>query len=241
MPTSLPPQLAEIIATHRGLFGGFQMMADEPPVDPAPKVDPPKPAESPKPAEPKTAPDDKTDWKAEAERAKAELDKTVADRDKWQNLSRKHERRQLEALGFDADAVERIIAEQKANPKAVAEKVAGYDELVKRIEGLEKTATDATARAAVAEAVSTYHVSAEDAPLLAGLSGDALINLAKRLGQEPKSPPAAPSLDGAGKVGAPVSGPKQIATREEYAALSPEERRAARKDGRLNQLLGITS
>lgn len=57
---------------------------------------------------------------------------------------------------------------------------------------------------------------------------------------EPETPPAAPSLDGAGRIGSPIDGPSaQIATREEYAALSPEERRAARENGRLNQLLNI--
>lgn len=44
MPT-IPAELAEIIATHKGLFGGFRMADDPDPKDPAktdsPKVDPP--------------------------------------------------------------------------------------------------------------------------------------------------------------------------------------------------------
>lgn len=53
------------------------------------------------------------------------------------------------------------------------------------------------------------------------------------------APPPAASTDGAGQVGDPISGPPQIATREEYITLSAKERRAARKDGRLDQLLGV--
>ena len=181
------------------------------------------------------------DWKTRFEQAEKSANEAKADADKWKGLSRKHERRQLEALGFDAETAEKILAEQKKNPKAVADKVAGYDDLAARIKDLETSTQQANAEAAVAKAVSKFHVSDADAPLLDGLGGDALESLAKRLGEDNKKTPSAPNLNGAGKVGEPVSGPKQIATREEYAALSREERRTARQDGRLNQLLGIKS
>lgn len=189
-------------------------------------------------AEPKVDP---VDWKSRFEQAEKDANEAKADVDKWKGLSRKHERRQLEALGFDADAIDKIVAEQKKNPKTVAEKFSGYDDLAARIKNLEASTESAKAEAAVAKAIAKFHVSDDDAPLLNGMSGDALENLAKRLGGDSKKTPSAPNLSGAGKVGEPVSGPKQIATREEYAAMSREERRKARQDGRLNQLLGIKS
>lgn len=53
MPT-IPAELAEIIATHKGLFGGFRMADDPDPKDPA-KTDPPK---VDPPADPKADPKD---------------------------------------------------------------------------------------------------------------------------------------------------------------------------------------
>lgn len=240
MDIPTPAELAEIISVHRNMFGGYRM-ADEPATPaptpnlaPAPAADP-APKETPKPTPPPAAP------KVELNEFGFPASTPVADMAPehqaayWKHQSRKHETRQLEALGFDPDTIARIREDQKKNPKAASD---ALEDFVKRIDALEKDRDQARAEAAVAKAIATYHVPDEDAPLLEGLSGDVLTNLAKRLGQEAKTP-AAPSTDGAGKVGAPVSGPKQIATREEYAALSPEERRAARKDGRLNQLMGI--
>lgn len=213
-------------------------MADDPTPTPEPTPDPdPKPADPPKEPAPTPAadpkPSDGTDWKAKYDEIAAKLDN-------YKDISRKHERRQLEALGFDPETIEKIKAEREKNPKALAEKVAGYDDLAQRIEAMEKRAEAAEASAAVARAIAKHNVSEEDAPLLEGLTGDALDALAARLGAPAKLPAAPPPDGGAGKVGTPVSGAKpQIATREEYAALSPEERRQARRDGRVNQLLGV--
>lgn len=58
----------------------------------------------------------------------------------------------------------------------------------------------------------------------------------------PVAPPAAPSLAGAGAVGQSIGGDiaGPIESREAYRNMSPDERREARRTGRLNQLLGIS-
>lgn len=232
-----PKELLDVINARRAVIpAGMTMMADpaeEATPEGAPALPAPPSPSTPSPAlEPR---DNGEDWKARAEAAQA-------DAEKWKQLARKHERRQLEALGFDPDTAEKVLTERRQNPKVVADKVAGYDELLGRIAGLEEREKTATARADVAMAVAEHGVSREDAALLDGLSGDALTNLAKRLGKDntTTTPPAAGTTAGQGNVGDPVSGPKQIATREEYAALTKDERRKARQDGRLNQLLGVS-
>lgn len=202
------------------------------PEAPAAAVETPA-AEAPKPAPPATKPE-----AAAPAVDPARVEALEAEVEKWKSLSRKHERRQLEALGFDADTADQLLKERRDNPKAVAEKVAGYDDLAARIAGIEAD-RDAARRDAV---IARYSIPDEYTDLLEGLSGEALEAKAAKVGAlvATKSAPAAPNTDGAGRAGAPVSGPKPIATREEYAALSADERRAARKDGRLDQLLGVT-
>ena len=58
----------------------------------------------------------------------------------------------------------------------------------------------------------------------------------------PEPTPAAPSLAGAGAVGQSIGGDiaGPIESREAYRNMSPDERREARRTGRLNQLLGIS-
>lgn len=73
---TMPTQLAEIIALHREMFGGLQMLADE-----APDGD----AAQPTPAEPEGAPadnDDAIDWKAESRKweARAKENKDAAEK-----------------------------------------------------------------------------------------------------------------------------------------------------------------
>lgn len=159
----------------------------------------------------------------------------------WRTQSKKHEARSLTALGFTDAQVDAIAAARAENPGLVAERFAGYDELTQRVDDLERARATAVGEAEVARAVAAHHVAAEDAALLDGLTGERLTALAQRLGQgEGIQAPAAPSTDWYGSPAGPVSGPRQIATREEYAAMSPDERRAARTDGRLNHLLGVT-
>lgn len=175
---------------------------------------------------------DETDWKAKAEAAEARAEA-------YKDIARKHEKRQLEALGFDPETAERIRKEQKAGNGSSST----LDALNERLKSLEDGIATSHAEAEVARAVARHKIDAEYEELLDGLTGDALEARASKIAELQKASAkilAAPSTDGAGRVGTPVSGPPQIASREEYAALSPEERRAARKDGRLNTLLGVT-
>lgn len=75
MPNLIPAELAEIIATHKGLFGGFTMMADDgAPTDPP--ADPPAnpPADAPKDQEPLKEPGLKALQAEREARAKAEAE-----------------------------------------------------------------------------------------------------------------------------------------------------------------------
>lgn len=51
---------------------------------------------------------------------------------------------------------------------------------------------------------------------------------------------AAPSSEGQGKVGEPIAGPKQITSRDQLKNMTAQEIEEARKDGRLDNLLGAT-
>lgn len=79
MPT-IPEQLAEIIALHKSMFGGFEMNASTAGGDGAAQpTDPPADGANP-PAEPPAQ--DSTDWKAEARKweQRAKDNKSAADR-----------------------------------------------------------------------------------------------------------------------------------------------------------------
>jgi len=191
-----------------------QPAAPTPTPVPTPPADPPNPA-----ASSAATADDGKDWKAEAE--------------KWKDLARKHERRQLEALGFDPEQVEKF----KADPSSVAKKATGYDELLERIAGIEKDRDEAKQQALKATVASAKGVPAE---LLAGSTQAELEAAADRLlaFKTATAPPrsATPQEAGAGKQGMDVGAPKQL-TREDLAKLSPEDRLKAAKDGQLRDLL----
>ena len=203
-----------------------------------PPAPPAAPAHAAPPATPPAAPAAASgDVAAQLAAAQAALQKAQDDATKWKDLSRKHERRHLEALGFPPDKVDELLEQRKTNPTAVADKVAGYDDLAARLKKLEEDRDQARSEAEVAKAAAKYGVKAEDIVFLEGRTGDDLKSMAERLAQ-PKAVQATSPAGVAGNNGTPVSGPPQIATREQYIALSPEERKKAREDGRLDQLLG---
>jgi hypothetical protein len=154
-----------------------------------PPTEPPAPqAPAPTPAPPAaaTAKDDKD-----------------AEIEKWQALSRKHERRHLEALGFDPDQVEAFRAQLEKDPDAIARRAGGYDELATRLQTLE-----AERDAARAEALRSSVAAAKGVPveLLSGSTQEELEAAAEKLlafkGVKPPAPPA----NGQGALGAGVHG-----------------------------------
>lgn len=157
-----------------------------------------------------------TDWEAEAR--------------KWKDLSRKNE-----ARAKDNAEKARLYDEAKEE---------GKSELQKALESVQK----AEARAAALEAqVLRAKVAAAkgvDADLLAGSTQEELEESADRLlawrgDNAPKTPKAPPSSD-AGERGTQIKAASQL-TREDLQSMSPTEIVKARKDGRLNNLMGVTA
>lgn len=152
-----------------------------------------------------------TDWEAEAR--------------KWKELSRKNE----------------------ARMKENAEKARLYDEAQEQgkseLQKAQEAAAKAEARAAAMEAeVMRAKVAAStgvDADLLSGSSEEELRASAERLiaWRGAQVPKGAPSSD-AGIRGEQIRAVKQL-TREDIKKMSPSEILKARKDGQLNNLMGI--
>ena len=152
-----------------------------------------------------------TDWEAEAR--------------KWKELSRKNESRMKEN----------------------AEKARLYDEAQEQgkseLQNAQEAAAKAEARAAAMEAeVMRAKVAAStgvDADLLSGSSEEELRASAERLiaWRGAQVPKGAPSSD-AGIRGEQIQAAKQL-TREDLKKMSPSEILKARKDGQLNNIMGI--
>lgn len=152
-----------------------------------------------------------TDWEAEAR--------------KWKELSRKNESRMKEnaekAKLYDEAQEQGKTELQKALDKAAQAEA--------RVEALEVQAV----RAQVAAAKGV------DADLLSGTSQEELEASADRLlaWRGAQTPKGAPSSD-AGVRGDEIRAVKQL-TREDLKKMSPAEILKARKDGQLNNIMGI--
>lgn len=152
-----------------------------------------------------------TDWEAEAR--------------KWKEMSRKNE----------------------ARMKENAEKARLYDEAQEQgkseLQKAQEAAAKAEARATALEAkVLRAQVAAAkgvDADLLSGSTQEELENSAERLlaWRSAQNPKGAPAAD-AGVRGDEIRAVKQL-TREDLKKMSPAEILKARKDGQLNDIMGI--
>lgn len=156
------------------------------------------------------------DWKGEAE--------------KWKALSRKNE----------------------AVAKSNAEKAKKFDEIEERSKTELQKALDA--RAAAEERAAALEVEATrarvaaakgvDASLLVGATEEEITASADRLiawrgAATTPTPPASTSSGDAGTRGDTVEGPKQL-TREDLKAMTPAQINKARKDGQLNNIMGVS-
>lgn len=152
-----------------------------------------------------------TDWEAEAR--------------KWKDLSRKNE-----ARAKDNAEKARLYDESKEE---------GKSELQKALESAQKAEARATALEVQVLRAKVAAAKGVDADLLAGSTQEELEASADRLlaWRGDKTPKAPPSSD-AGERGAQIKAASQL-TREDLQSMSPAEIVKARKDGRLNNLMGV--
>ena len=150
---------------------------------------------------------------------------------KWKALSRKNEDRAKEN-----EAAAKSWAETEEANKSESEK------LLSRAEAAEKALAEREAKEAttalVAEVAKEKGVPAA---ILRGASREELEEHADAYLASIPVVPNVPSADGLGNVGDPIAGVVQITSIEELKKLSPEETNKARRDGRLDKLLGITT
>ena len=153
------------------------------------------------------------DWKAEAE--------------KWKALSRQNEDR----AKANADKAKRFDAIEEQS-KSEMQKLVEAKEAAERRAAAAETAS-LKARIAAAKGV--------DVDLLTGTTQEEITASADRplAWRGPVTPPASTSSVDAGQRGDNVAGPRQL-TREDLKAMTPEQINKARRDGQLNQIMGVS-
>lgn len=152
----------------------------------------------------------------------------AAEVEKWKALARKNEQRAKE----NADKAKRFD-EFEESQKTEQQK------LLERAELAEKALVAAEVARLRASIAATHGVPEA---LLTGSTEEALEESAQKLLAFKGVAPSAPSSDGQGKAGESISGGvKPITSLDELNKLSPAEVNQARREGRLNKLLGINS
>jgi hypothetical protein len=151
----------------------------------------------------------------------------AAEAEKWKALARKNEQRAKE----NAEKAKRFDEFEEAQKTE-------QQKLTERAERAEQALAAAEVGRLRASIAAKHGVPEA---LLSGSTEEALEEAAAALVAFKGTPPSAPSSDGQGKQGDPISGEtKQITSHDELNRLSPEEVNKARRDGRLNTLLGIS-
>lgn len=153
------------------------------------------------------------DWKAEAE--------------KWKALSRQNEDR----AKANADKAKRFDAIEEQSKSEM-------QKLLEAKEAAERRAAAAETASLKARIAATKGV---DVDLLTGTTQEEITASADRLlaWRRPVTPPASTSSADAGQRGDNVAGPRQL-TREDLKAMTPEQINKARRDGQLNQIMGVS-
>jgi hypothetical protein len=149
--------------------------------------------------------------------------------EKWKALARKNEQRAKD----NAEKAKRLDEIEEAS-KTEQQKLADAADLARK-EAAETATELAKLRAAV-----KHGLEADDIELLGTGTPEEIESRAEKLAARLKgnAPPNAPSSDGQGKQGDPVTaGVKQL-TRGEYDRLSPEQKIQAQETGLLRDLLG---
>jgi len=149
-----------------------------------------------------------------------------AEAEKWKALARKNELRAKE----NADKAKRYDEFEEAQKSE-------QQKLIERAERAE-SALQAAETGRIRASIAAKHGVPES--LLTGSTEEALEEAAVALLAFKGVPPAAPSSDGQGRQGAPLDGQRkaQITSLDELNKLTPAEVNAARREGRLDTLLG---
>jgi hypothetical protein len=149
----------------------------------------------------------------------------AAEAEKWKALARKNEQRAKE----NAEKAKRLD-DLEESQKTELEKLQG-----------QLAAATAAAEAAESARLRASIAAKHGVPeaLLTGSTEEALEEAATALLAFKGTQPSAPSPDGQGRQGDPIDGQKsQITSIDELKKLSPKEQLEARRDGRLDGLLG---
>ena len=160
---------------------------------------------------------EKVDYQAEAE--------------KWKSLSRKNEDRARE----NAEKAKRLDELEEKSKSEIQKAIEAREAAEKRASALEVKVL----RASIASAKGV------DADLLTGSTEEEITAAADKLlawrGPEtPAGPPASTSSSDAGKKGDLVGQARQL-TRDDLKGMTPKQINDARREGKLNQIMGITS
>lgn len=157
-----------------------------------------------------------TDWQAEAE--------------KWKSFARKHE----DEVKNLRPAAKKLAELEEANKSEIEKAQA-------RAEAAEKELNQTRLEALRAQVALDKKLSPSQAKRLVGASREELEADADELLADLKNtaPAAAASSEGQGKQGEVVGQTKQITSTEQLDSMTAQEIVAARKDGRLNELMGV--
>ena len=169
------------------------------------------------PEQPQGQEAEKVDYQAEAE--------------KWKSLSRKNEDRARE----NAEKAKRLDELEEKSKSEIQKAIEAREAAEKRASALEVKVL----RASIASAKGV------DADLLTGSTEEEITAAADRLlawrGQAtPARPPASTSSSDAGEKGDLVGQARQL-TRDDLKGMTPKQINDARREGKLNQIMGITS
>lgn len=148
-----------------------------------------------------------------------------AEIEKWKALARKNEARAKD----NAEKAKRLDELEEANKSEL-------QKLQDQLAAAQKAAQDAEVGRLRASIAARHGVPE---PLLTGTDEESLEASAKVLLDFRGGAPKAPSPEGQGKVGEPISGNVKQLTDSDLESMTPAQINAARRAGQLDQLLGI--
>ena len=154
-----------------------------------------------------------------------------AEAEKWKSLSRKNEDRARE----NAEKAKRLDELEEKSKSEIQKAIEAREAAEKRASALEVKVL----RASIASAKGV------DADLLTGSTEEEITAAADKLlawrgPATPAGPPASTSSSDAGEKGDLVGQVRQL-TRDDLKGMTPKQINDARREGKLNQIMGITS